>query len=192
MNNCTYCVNEPKKASYLIDGKSLVCKSCIDSTILQKFWKSNNSTIQYIQDKQVNRYNLPLDHKYKIVGFDYAGSILDGGGAQCENCGRIIVNLAYVENEQGKKYTVGCDCAETLSLVDCNDFWKIKEQEALMRKVSKTMRDIRTWQKEGKFSVFKNDNGVWIYSRANVTEWDVNYRIRMGHEFFNQYYAKHI
>ena len=164
MNHCNYCVNTPKKASYLIDGKSLVCKTCIDSTVLQQLWRGNNSTIQYIQDKQVNRYNLPLDHKYKVIGFDYCGSLLDGGGSSCENCNRLIVNIAIVENEQGKKYQVGCDCAETLSLVDCNDFWKIKEQEANHRKIVKWIRDIKT-QQEVKHNVTINfeGDGAYIY-----------------------------
>ena len=147
--DCQYCINKPKKANYIVDSSKYICKTCIDVTVFQNTFKTNNSSIEYIQAKQVNRYNLPLDHKYRIIGFDYCGSILDGGGSTCDNCNRIIVNIATVETEEGKRFDVGLDCAETLSLVDCSDFWKIKEQEALHRKLTSYIRTIKKQQEQG-------------------------------------------
>lgn len=175
-------MNTPKRANYLIDGKNLVCKDCINSTFFSKYWKANNTTIQYLHDKQVNRYNLPLDHKYKVIGFGYCGSLLDGNGTTCQNCNRLIVNTATVENEQGKQYTVGCDCAETLSLVDCSDFWKIKEQEALHRKLISYIRTIKKQQEQGvKVSYNIDQYGVYIYFWNHTA-------YRMNQDIFNQYF----
>ena len=181
--HCEYCVNTPKKASYLIDGQKAICKSCIDSTFLQKLYnKWQGQSIQAIQSKQVNRYNLPIDHKYKVIGFDYCGSLLDGSGTQCENCNRLIVNTATVETEQGKQYTVGCDCAETLSLVDCSDFWKLKEQEALHRKLVSYIRTIKKQQEQGvKVSYSIDQYGAYIYFWASR-------QYRMNQEIYNQYF----
>ena len=167
MNKCSFCVNTPKQANYMVDDRP-ICKSCINSTFLQGIydWKARNSKIQYIHGKQVNRYNLPLDQRYRILNFTYTGSILDSGGSVCDNCNRIIVNIATVETQEGKKYDVGLDCAETLSLVDNNDFWKVKEQEALHRKISKWVRDIKIRIDSGK--------------NVNTEKWDSGYAIRFN------------
>ena len=185
---CQYCINTPKKANYSFSSKTrdinYICKSCIESTILQKMLKSDNTHFQYIQSKQVNRYNLPLDHKYKVIGFDYCGSLLDGGGTSCQNCNRLIVNTATVETEEGKKYTIGCDCAETLSLVDCNDFWKLKEQQAKHRKLVKWIKDIKqTLEAKKDVHIETQENGIYIH-------FGMNWRYRMPHETYNQYFKQ--
>lgn len=168
---CGYCMNTPKEASYIVAGKNYVCKNCMNIKMFQDSWKAQSATIEYIQSKQINRYNLPLDHKYRIVGFDCGGSLLDGGGTVCENCNRLIVNIATVENESGKRYSVGCDCAETLSLVDCNDFWKIKDEVAMHRKFIKWVNDIKKLQVAGKrvtmeteenYIIIFNGYGPWF------------------------------
>lgn len=179
---CQYCVNTPRTASYLINDTGYVCKSCIDSPTLQRFWKTKDFKIEYIHGKQVNRYNLPLDHRYRILGFDYCGSILDGGGTTCDNCNRIIVNTATVETEANKKYTVGLDCAETLSLVDCSDFWKVKEQEALHRKLVSYIRTIKKQQSQGVKVTYNIDQyGAYIYF------WAMR-QYRMPVDTYNQYF----
>ncbi len=179
---CNYCVNQPRQANYIVNGDGYVCKTCIESSILQRFWKTSDFKIEYIQNKQVNRYNLSLDHRYRIISFDYCGSILDGGGTTCDNCGRIIVNIATVETEQGKKYTVGLDCAETLSLVDCNDFWKIKEQEALHRKLTGYIKTIKKQQDQSVKVTYNIDQyGAYIYF------WAMR-QYRMSTEIYNKYF----
>ena len=183
MNHCNFCVNTPKKASYIVGDKP-ICKNCLNSTFLQNLyqWKQKNVAVVAIQSKQVNRYNLPIDCKYKVLGFDYCGSILDGGGSTCQNCNRIIVNIATVENEAGKKYDVGLDCAETLSLVDSSDFWKIKEREAMHRKISKWVRDIKARQTQNKpVSVEKWENCHVIYFGSMMA-------YKIGDQTYNQYF----
>lgn len=61
----------------------------------------------------MKQYNLPITTTYTIISSHYV-SIEDGGGC-CENCGRIISNIATIESKEGKQYTVGLDCAGTLS-----------------------------------------------------------------------------
>lgn len=65
--------------------------------------------------KKVIQRNLPVTQRYKIIG-SYYRSIEDGGGHACENCGRLITNVAEVEGQVDRKiYSVGMDCAETLA-----------------------------------------------------------------------------
>lgn len=56
--------------------------------------------------------NLPAG-SYTKTGTNYI-SILDGNGCACDNCGRLIANMVYVNHESGKAFTIGQDCAKTL------------------------------------------------------------------------------
>jgi len=69
-----------------------------------------------IKKKKVIRRNLPINKEYKLVDSFYTGGIMDNP-MSCENCGRPIANVAVIEDEDGKKYDVGMDCAETLSQI---------------------------------------------------------------------------
>ncbi len=66
-----------------------------------------------MNSSKVIQRSLPITTTYKIVG-SYYKSIEDGGGC-CENCSKIISNIAEIENAEGNKYSVGMDCAATLS-----------------------------------------------------------------------------
>ena len=56
--------------------------------------------------------NLPHG-QYTKTGTNYV-ALIDGFGCTCDNCGRLISNLVYVQHESGKRYTIGQDCAKTL------------------------------------------------------------------------------
>lgn len=64
--------------------------------------------------KNVIRRNLPINKTYKIIDSYYTGGI-ESGASVCANCGKVITNVATIESEDGEKYDVGLDCAETLS-----------------------------------------------------------------------------
>lgn len=69
-----------------------------------------------IKTKKVIRRNLPINKEYKLVDSFYTGGIMENP-MSCENCGRPIANVAVIEDEDGRKYDVGMDCAETLSQI---------------------------------------------------------------------------
>lgn len=62
--------------------------------------------------KKIIQRALPLDVKYSLVQIIYI-PVLDGGGT-CENCGKLISNIANVKDSNGKCSTIGTDCLETL------------------------------------------------------------------------------
>lgn len=57
--------------------------------------------------------NLPIDTTYSIVESFYKS--LEDGGDICNNCGKLISNVAIIKDAKGVAYHVGLDCASTLS-----------------------------------------------------------------------------
>lgn len=62
--------------------------------------------------KKIIQRNLPLNVSYKLNGVSYQ-SIEDGGGCACDNCGKLITNVAHLTNES-KNFFVGLDCLDTI------------------------------------------------------------------------------
>lgn len=62
--------------------------------------------------KKVIQRALPLDVKYTLNGVSYL-SLEDGGGCSCDNCGRLITNMANVKSSKGS-YTIGLDCLDSI------------------------------------------------------------------------------
>ena len=81
-----------------------------------------------IKSKKVIRRNLPINKEYKLVDSFYTGGITDNP-MSCQNCGRIIANVAVIEDEDGKKYDVGMDCAETLSQIKSSSEFNIAQND---------------------------------------------------------------
>lgn len=92
--------------------------------------------------KTVIRRNLPINDTYKIIDSYYTGSLMDGGGTCCNNCNKLITNVAVIENKNGVKYNVGLDCAETLCSISdlyetSNNF---NESKSIRAKVNKAIK----------------------------------------------------
>jgi hypothetical protein len=63
--------------------------------------------------KRIIQRSLPLNVKYDLISVSYL-SLEDGGGCSCENCGKLITNIATVKSD--KVYNIGLDCLETVLL----------------------------------------------------------------------------
>lgn len=93
-----------------------------------------------MRTKKFIKHNLPVDN-YQIVD---TYSLGEDDYLVCDNCGKVIKNIAVVQNSKGKRYCVGMDCAETLSgitEVDIefwnSDFVRAKSIRAKVRKYTK-------------------------------------------------------
>jgi hypothetical protein len=91
----------------------------------------------------MNRYNLELNENYTLVDSFYTGPLTEGCGTTCENCGKLITNVAVIKNSKEKKFNVGMDCAETLTnvfgLYNAEmDFNELKSLTAKTNKIKKT------------------------------------------------------
>jgi hypothetical protein len=80
--------------------------------------------------------NLAHDTKYKFVSSIYS-PILEGGGWCCENCNKPISTIVTVENEGGKQFMVGSDCATTLQGLNKQDIQNI---EVITKKAKKFLK----------------------------------------------------
>lgn len=65
-----------------------------------------------MKTKNIIERRLPLDVKYNLIDKNYI-SLIDGGGTCCDNCGKLIANIATVKNDAGRRYHIGFDCLET-------------------------------------------------------------------------------
>jgi len=182
---CEYCINKPNKATFIIENDlrdHYICKKCLKKTYVRQL--IGEKTVRALRSSlRVNRYNLPLDHKYSIESFEYLGGLSNGGGTTCDNCNAIITNIAHIKRDDGKQFTVGCDCAQTLSMVDANDFWKIKERESLHRKIMGWVRNVKKdIEKNGKIYTPEDEgDGVFIRRHSMAA-------YRVTRQVYDQYF----
>lgn len=94
--------------------------------------------------KAVIERNLPLNTKYIVTDKKYI-PLTEGFGCTCDNCNKLIANIATVKNEAGKSFNIGFDCLETVlinnSLLSTND---IKEYERVKAMIPKVIRFSKT------------------------------------------------
>ena len=62
-----------------------------------------------MNDKKAIRRNLPFD-KYRIVESFYSADY-----CTCDNCNKVLKNVAVIQNSKSETFHVGLDCAKTLS-----------------------------------------------------------------------------
>lgn len=68
-----------------------------------------------MSDKKLIERNLKFTDKYVYMSTK-RGSLIDGDGTCCDNCGKLISNICHVVRCSDKKhFYIGTDCAETLS-----------------------------------------------------------------------------
>jgi len=65
--------------------------------------------------KSIIKRNLPLNVNYNLIDKKYI-SLIDGNGCICDNCGKLIANIATVKNDNLETFNIGFDCLETLLL----------------------------------------------------------------------------
>jgi hypothetical protein len=98
--------------------------------------------------KNIIQRKLPLNIKYFVVDKKYI-PVLDGEGTCCDNCGKIIANIATVKNENGGLFIIGFDCMETLlinnkllSQEDIESYEKTKKMISKIIRFSKTIKEV--------------------------------------------------
>lgn len=97
--------------------------------------------------KQLIERRLPLNVKYIVTDKKYI-PVLDGGGCTCDNCGKLIANIATVKSTNGS-FNIGFDCLETFllnnSLLDgfnLEEYEKVKSMIPKVIRFSKTIKEV--------------------------------------------------
>lgn len=90
--------------------------------------------------KAIIKRNLPLIVRYTVIDKQYI-PLSEGCGMGCDNCGKLIANIATVRNENNETFSIGFDCLETLlinnSLLSTND---IADYERVKKMIPKVLR----------------------------------------------------
>ena len=93
--------------------------------------------------------NLRLDTQYTILSSWYQS--LEDGGNTCQNCDRVISNCVEVQNAEGAKFTVGMDCAATLSGI--TDTLQLSRVEASFQEAKSARAAILRFKKKYEQSI---------------------------------------
>lgn len=97
----------------------------------------------HTKSNRVVRRNLPINDKYTLIDSFY--SSMENGNC-CDNCNKIIANIAVIKNADNKIYNVGLDCAETLTRLDglYNAQMQFAESKGIRAKINKAIKENRT------------------------------------------------
>jgi hypothetical protein len=138
--------------------------------------------------KHIQR-NLPIDTSYKLIESYY--SSIEESGCSCDNCGRLISNIAVVQDtKRGVQYNVGMDCAGTLTGIkgDFNYEWlhKIYFNEAKSARAA-VMKMIKRGATEVTAKTFAAGEG--FYKEEGAGMWSTNGDDVRQHRNWKQYPA---
>lgn len=98
--------------------------------------------------KAIVKRNLPLNLKYTVLDKKYI-PLEESFGCYCDNCGKLIANIATVRSENNDVFNIGFDCLETillnnslLSNADIKDYEKVKKMIPKVIRFSKHLKEL--------------------------------------------------
>lgn len=96
--------------------------------------------------KNIIQRALPLNVNYSVVDKKYI-PLLEGGGCTCDNCGKLIANIATVANPDGKRFNIGFDCLETFlinnQLLSTHDIVEFERVKKMIPKCIRAIKQVR-------------------------------------------------
>lgn len=116
-----------------------------------------------------NIWVLPMNEKYEIKNLIYA----DDAVTFCKNCGRLIKNVAILQNSKWEVFEVWLDCAETLEQHEISNYRQHQENKRAYRRYVKVILDIKKKIKEDKIVKIERVKNEWA-------EYPYSYLFRYG------------
>lgn len=83
--------------------------------------------------KKPAQHALPHNTTYSLASTFHTGGLENG--VPCQNCGKVLTNVAVVKNTAGDSFQVGLDCAATLATVNPFEFNAAEEAFGMGKKV---------------------------------------------------------
>lgn len=118
--------------------------------------------------KAIVQRNLPLNVRYTVVDKKYI-SLIDGFGCTCDNCGKLIANIATVKSANGV-YNIGFDCLETFllnnNLLDgftSENLASVRHNINVALRFAKTVREVIDMNKSVSVTGIKFTEYKWDY-----------------------------
>lgn len=97
--------------------------------------------------KAIIKRHLSLSVHYTVTDKKYI-PLTEGCGCTCDNCGKLIANIATVKSSEGV-FNIGFDCMETLlinnsllSATDIQDYERIKKMIPKVIRFAKELKEI--------------------------------------------------
>lgn len=119
--------------------------------------------------KTIIQRNLPLDVQYIVIDKKYI-PLENSFGCTCDNCGKLIANIATVKNTNKDSFNIGFDCLETLllnnNLLSKND---IKEYENTKKMIPKIIRFSKTIKEN--LNKYPNITGIKFEKQTYQSDW---------------------
>ena len=152
--------------------------------------------------KQIIQRKLPLDVKYICTDKKYI-PLLDGYGCGCDNCGKLISNIATVKSVNGT-YNIGFDCLETFLLnnnllegFDISEYELTKKRLGQVLRFGKKLREsidehnakyiykvVGVEFERSRFTSFVDDYYTYYYVFDNGKKYNTYVKIKgMEHDF---------
>lgn len=142
--------------------------------------------------KAIIERNLPLDTTYSLTDKKYV-PLLDGCGTCCDNCGKLIARIATVRSAQGKSYSIGFDCLETIlinnSLLSTLDVVQYEAAKKMLPKILRFSKQLQEtidlnngldgFRFERPTGYFKDDGWITYYLlKGNSRPYNTNVKIK--------------
>lgn len=129
--------------------------------------------------KQIINRALPLDVKYILTDKKYIPIEQSSGAYCCDNCGKLIANIATIKNEAGKSFNIGFDCLEKILI---NNNLLSSGDIAEYQKVKKALPKILRFSKYIKTQANANNRitGLLFESPTYQTDWVTFYWLSNG------------
>ena len=90
--------------------------------------------------KAIIKRKLSLDVNYTIINKKYI-PLENGCAIGCDNCGKLIANIATVKDEKSNVFNIGFDCLETLLMNNhLLNYKDIEEYQKIKKLIPKVLR----------------------------------------------------
>lgn len=122
--------------------------------------------------KTIIQRSLPLNINYTLIDKKYIPIEQSAGAYCCDNCGKLIANIATVKNTTGDIYNIGFDCLETIlinnSLLSSGD---IAEYERVKKMIPKVLRFSKYIKEKLSINSHLNIAGIKFEVPTYQTDW---------------------
>lgn len=148
------------------------------------------------KDKSIIQRALPLDVKYELLEVSYI-PVIDGGSS-CDNCGKLISNIAHVKSSSGSHYHIGMDCLDTVilnnELLNSESYVKylFSDKPAITKAKSLRAKILKAQKNDVSFkAIVYNSNKCFGFSFEQKRKFNTEFSEYepMGFDYtFNKYY----
>jgi hypothetical protein len=137
--------------------------------------------------KRIIQRNLPLTQVYILLATNYV-ALEDSFGTCCDNCGKLIANMATVKGMQDNKaYTIGLDCLETFllnnQLLEGKSIEQFQTVKKALPKVVSIRKEVKDFLNRNPFidSVVIEDTWGYVtlnYFQQGKQRWNDGYKYK--------------